>query len=95
MNIPTIIGILGFEMSNFDEYLRDFINNIALKVREEREQRGLSQTDLAGFSGVSLNFISQLESGKKTVRVDKMLAVLMALGLEIKIDYAKKNMVNS
>jgi y4mF family transcriptional regulator len=78
-----------------DSYLRDFVAEMALKIREERELRRLSQTDLAAFAGVSLNFISQLESGKKTVRIDKLLAVLNALGLEVKIEYANKNMVNS
>lgn len=76
-------------------YLRDFVAQMALKIREERELRHLSQTDLASFAGVSLNFISQLESGKKTVRLDKLLPVLNALGLEIKIEYANTNMVNS
>lgn len=83
------------KMSDSDVYFNNFITNVALKLREERKQRGLSQTDLAAFAGVSLNFISQLESGKKTVRIDKLLSVLNVLGLEIKIDYANKNMINS
>lgn len=82
-------------MADFGGYMRDFSTTMALRIREEREQRGLSQTDLASFAGVSLNFVSQLESGKKTVRLDKLLAVTNALGLEIKIDYANKSLVNS
>lgn len=82
-------------MADLSGYMRDFSTTMALRIREEREQRGLSQTDLASFAGVSLNFVSQLESGKKTVRLDKLLAVTNALGLEIKIDYANKSLVNS
>lgn len=82
-------------MSDTDAYASDFISCVALKLREERKQRGLSQTDLASIAGVSLNFISQLESGKKTVRIDKLLSVLSVLGLEIKIDYANRKLVNS
>ncbi len=59
------------------------------KIRDERKARDLTQTQLASLANVSLNFVSQLESGKLTVRLDKILAVLRVLGLEIKIQHKK------
>ncbi|MCO6429777.1 MAG: helix-turn-helix transcriptional regulator [Deltaproteobacteria bacterium] len=52
-------------------------------VREERRARGLTQGELADLSGTGFNFISQLERGKATVRLDKLLAVLEVLGLSL------------
>lgn len=57
------------------------------RIRNERKSQGLSQTELANLSDVSLNFLSQLESGKSTVRIDKALKVMQTLGLEFKIQY--------
>ncbi len=54
-------------------------------VRDERKAQGLSQTELGDLAGTGLNFISQLERGKETVRLDKTLAVLNVLGLELSI----------
>ena len=52
-------------------------------VRRERKEQNLTQSELADFSGVGLNFVSQLERGKETIRLDKLLAVLKVLGIEL------------
>jgi y4mF family transcriptional regulator len=52
-------------------------------IRERRRQLRLDQNQLADLTSVSRRFISALESGKATVRLDKLLVVLEALGLEI------------
>ena len=54
-------------------------------VRQERKEQGLSQTELGLRSGCSQRFISELERGKQTVEMAKVLAVLESLGLEIAI----------
>ena len=58
---------------------------IATAVRRERLRHGLTQADLAGLSGTGLRFISELENGKATVAMNKVLAVLTALGLRITV----------
>ena len=60
---------------------------LAQRVREERKSSGLSQTELAHLAGVSLNFLSQLETGKSTLRMDKVLQVMTTLGLQFEIQY--------
>lgn len=52
-------------------------------VEERRKTLGLTQPDLARLAGCSERFVRELESGKPTVRFDKVLAVLEVLGLEL------------
>lgn len=62
---------------------------IGTKIKEERKAQSLTQTDLANLSGVSVNFLSQLEQGKPSVQMNKVLMVLETLGLRIEIKYSK------
>lgn len=52
-------------------------------IRKERKSRRLSQQELGDLAGTGLNFVSQIERGKETVRFDKLLALLRVLGLEL------------
>lgn len=54
-------------------------------VREERKALGLRQAELAAASGVGVRFIVELERGKPTVQIGRVLAVLSALGCSIDI----------
>lgn len=58
-------------------------------VREQRKSLGLTQHDLALNSGVGLAFLYQLEHGKPTVRIDKVLAVFRTLGIAITFRLAR------
>ena len=61
-------------------------NEISNVVRQRRRALNLTQIELADLAEVSERLIRDLESGRSTVRTDKLLAVLAALGLEIKIN---------
>lgn len=54
-------------------------------VRNERKELGLRQDELAAASGVGLRFVVELERGKATAQIGKVLAVLAALGCELQI----------
>ena len=54
-------------------------------VRATRRAQGLRQDQLAGAANVGVRFLSELEAGKKTAQVGKVLAVLAALGCELSI----------
>ena len=56
-------------------------------IREERLRQKLTQTDLAGISGVGITFISQLENGKETAEMGRVIRVLTMLGIDL---YAKR-----
>jgi len=62
-------------------------------IRSERRASKLSQTQLGHLSGAGLNFVSQLERGKTTVRFDMVLSILDALGLEIRIARGKGGII--
>jgi y4mF family transcriptional regulator len=59
---------------------------LARDVRARRVALGLGQQELADLSGTSVRFVRSLEHGKATVRMDKVLAVLEALGLVLRAD---------
>ena len=47
---------------------------------------GLSQLNAAGLCGVGERFLSELERGKPTVELGKVLQVLNRLGLHLVLD---------
>lgn len=53
-------------------------------VRARRRDLGLTQQAAADLAGVSERFVRQVETGKKTVRLDKLTDLLEALGLELR-----------
>lgn len=55
-------------------------------VRAARKAQGLRQDELAGAAGVGVRFLVELERGKPSVQLDKVLAVLAALGLRLTIE---------
>ena len=52
-------------------------------VTTRRKALGLRQEDLADLAGVSHRFVQSVEAGKTSVRLDKLEAVLHALGLRL------------
>jgi HTH-type transcriptional regulator/antitoxin HipB len=57
----------------------------AAAVRLRRRQLGLGQGELADLAGVSERFVYALERGKPSVQLDKVMAVLSALGLHLEL----------
>ena len=56
------------------------MNKIAEYVKKTRKMLGLTQAQLALYAFVSTKFIIDLESGKTTLKMDKVLDVLHVLG---------------
>jgi HTH-type transcriptional regulator/antitoxin HipB len=52
-------------------------------IRNTRRQLRVTQRSLALTSGTGLRFIIDLEKGKPTCQVGKVLAVLNTLGIEV------------
>ncbi|WP_282008769.1 helix-turn-helix transcriptional regulator [Brevundimonas aveniformis] len=52
-------------------------------IRERRLAQGLTQQDLADAAGTGRRFVSELEAGKATLELGKVLIVCAALGLDI------------
>ena len=62
---------------------------IGQAVRRARKALGLRQDELAAAAGVGLRFLVELERGKPTVQLDRVLAVMGALGLDL--EFAGRN----
>ena len=54
-------------------------------IRARRRQLKVTQKDLALTCGTGLRFIIDLEKGKSTCQIGKILQVLQALGLNFRI----------
>lgn len=54
-------------------------------IRAIRKSHGMTQDELCGISGVSRRFISELENGKTTAEIGKILHVLKCIGCDIKL----------
>lgn len=52
-------------------------------VRQLRTEQGLLQIDLAGLAGTGNRFIVDLERGKPTLQLQKVLDVLDLMGFEV------------
>ena len=52
-------------------------------ILKRRQQLGLKQADAAGLLGVGVRFLSELERGKETCELGKVLRVLIGLGLSL------------
>ena len=61
------------------------VAEIGSLIRATRKQQHVSQTVLAGLALVGTRFISDLENGKGTIQIQKLLDVLNALGLGLYI----------
>ncbi len=61
------------------------VSAIGELVRRTRKEQKMSQGMLAGMSSVGTRFISDLENGKETIQLQKLLNVLNALGLGLYI----------
>ena len=55
------------------------------KVRELRRAQKVTQAQLAGLANTGTRFVSDLENGKKTCQIGKMLRVLETLGVDMLI----------
>lgn len=58
---------------------------IGEQVKAARKSLGVTQKDLAMTSGTGLRFIIELEKGKPTCQLGKVLTVLNTLGITIKM----------
>lgn len=58
---------------------------LGLLVRRERKAQNLKQAELAAVSGVGVRFIVDLEAGKPTLQLGKVLQVIATLGCKVQI----------
>ena len=60
-------------------------SQLAEIVRRERKRQRVSQIRLSQLADVGVRFVRDLEDGKETVRLDKVLKVLETLGIAVEL----------
>lgn len=60
--------------------------DLASFVLARRKELFLTQIDAAGLCGVGVRFLSDLENGKETLQLGKVLLVLARLGIVLKVE---------
>ncbi|MCB1114326.1 MAG: helix-turn-helix transcriptional regulator [Chlamydiia bacterium] len=66
--------------------MEENVKKIGSWVKKLRKEMGITQESLALASGTGLRFISNLENGKPTCQIDKVLQVLSALRIGITLE---------
>lgn len=61
------------------------IQEIGQIIRQQRRLQKMTQQELAGICGVGVRFIRELENGKESCHINKVLHVIRLLGLEFVI----------
>lgn len=54
-------------------------------LRQHRKHRGLTLETVAGLANVSVRFFSEIERGKETAEIGKVIKALNTVGLEIAV----------
>jgi transcriptional regulator with XRE-family HTH domain len=63
---------------------KKILEKIAINVRTERFRQKLSQDKLAELSGLSVNFISNIENAKQDIRICNLNSIAKALNKTLK-----------
>jgi HTH-type transcriptional regulator/antitoxin HipB len=58
---------------------------IGSRIRSIRKAQGLTQAELALTANTAPRFISDLENGKSTCQIGKMLDVIASLGIRLEL----------
>jgi len=63
----------------------DKTKHLGKLIRETRKSQKLTQEQLAATTGVGVRFIRELEQGKESCHIGKVLLVLAMLGIDVQI----------
>ncbi len=62
--------------------------SLGAAIRHYRLQAGLSQAELADRAGINRTYLSDLEQGKETEQLRRILRILKELGVRLTLDEA-------
>ncbi len=75
-------------MKTFHPYRIYTPESLGSAIRHYRQDAGLTQAELAERAGLNRTYLSDLERGKETEQVRRMLRVLRQLGVRMTLDKA-------
>lgn len=72
-----------FPIGNMDRLTSP--TDLGRTIRDTRRRAGLRQQELAGVAGVGVRFVIEVEAGKPTAQIGKVMQLLSALGLSLMV----------
>ncbi|MCQ2358867.1 MAG: helix-turn-helix transcriptional regulator [Phascolarctobacterium sp.] len=58
------------------------IKDLGELIKKRRKDLGYTQADISDYTGLSISFISDVEHGKETVELGKVLRLVNILGMD-------------
>ena len=74
-----------FPIGNFMMIIIKDVTQLGSAVQQTRKKLGLKQSEVAFAAGVGTRLIVEIERGKTTAQIGKVLKVLDVLGFEIRL----------
>lgn len=87
--LPATIIELPIGHSEDSEIAVRTSNEMGAVVRAQRRRLALKQLDIAGLGNTGNRFIVDLENGKPTVQLQKVLDIMDLLGLELVVRFKR------
>ena len=85
-NIPSPCYVLEEKLLRSNLELIKSVKDLGTLVKEARKKQKLTQVELAQLSNVGTRFLSDLENGKPTCEIDKVIKVLANLGIKLEVN---------
>lgn len=73
-------------LSKFDQYFLSFYADCVIQIKKKMLDLNLGQRELAEMTGLKQPAISRMLNMDAVPRVDTMMKVMFALGMELKIE---------
>lgn len=64
------------------------ITDLSDLIRKRRKELDLTQAEAAGLCGVGVRFWSEMENGKESLHIGKVITILTRLGIALQADVA-------
>lgn len=61
----------------------NFYKNLGIKIKQKREEKGLTQQQLADLSKISLNFMGKIEVAFSKPSLDTLITIADSLNVEV------------
>ena len=61
------------------------VNEIGRYIRQERKRQGVTQLELSQAADVGRRFVVEIENGKESAHIGKLIKVLDVLGVELQL----------
>ncbi len=71
------------------------VENLAAAIRQARIEAGLTQAELGAFVGASRFVVADLEAGRATTQLRRLIEALDAVGLELTVEPRSKRLASA